>query len=261
VSEVLYTVEARIGTVTLNRPDRLNAFTDRTCEELVRVIKDVARDDRTRVLIVTGAGGGFCAGADVAYLQDVLARRDLDAANRLLDAGRTVVSTLASTPKPVIAAVNGAAAGGGAGLALACDLRLASDNASIGQVFNRIGLHPDWGATYFLPRLVGPSKAMELIFTAEMIDASEALRLGLFNRVVPHDQLLTETRRLAEQLARKPPIAIALAKQAVSQSLDSSLAAMLDLELAHQSRCFSSEDAREGISAFAEKRVPAFRGV
>jgi 2-(1,2-epoxy-1,2-dihydrophenyl)acetyl-CoA isomerase len=161
----------------------------------------------------------------------------------------------------VVAAVNGAAAGGGANLALACDIRIASDSASIGQVFNRIGLHPDLGGTYFLPRLVGLGKALELVFTAEMIDAPEAYRLGLFNRVVGADTLMSKTHTFAERLAAKPPLAIALAKQAVYRGSQAPLEAMLRIELDNQLSLFSTQDAREGITAFIEKRPPVFRGV
>jgi 2-(1,2-epoxy-1,2-dihydrophenyl)acetyl-CoA isomerase len=166
-----------------------------------------------------------------------------------------------SAPKPVIAAVNGAAAGGGANLALACDIRVASDRASIGQVFNRVGLHPDLGGTFLLPRLVGLGKALELVFTAEMIDAAEGHRLGLFNRVVAADLLMDETRALAKQLADKPPLAIARAKTALYQGSQASLAEMLAIELENQVALFSTQDVREGIEAFVEKRPPHFRGV
>jgi 2-(1,2-epoxy-1,2-dihydrophenyl)acetyl-CoA isomerase len=260
-SQVLFSIDGRVGTVTLNRPDKLNAFAGQMRQELARVIDEAARDDRLRALVITGAGRAFCAGADVAYLRDLISREDWKTARDLVEVGSSVVSTIASLPKPVIAAVNGPAAGGGANLALACDLRLASDRASLGQTFNRIGLHPDWGGTYFLPRLVGPAKALELIFTAEMIDAREGLRLGLFNHVVPHERLMDETRELAERLAAKPAVAIALAKQAVYKSFHATLETMIELEIENQARCFKTNDAKEGITAFVEKRTPVFRGV
>jgi 2-(1,2-epoxy-1,2-dihydrophenyl)acetyl-CoA isomerase len=258
---VLFTLDGRVGTITLNRPGKLNAFAGEMRQELAGVVGEATSDDRVRVVVITGAGRAFCAGADVAYLQDLITTGDWESARELVEVGAKVVSAIASLPKPVIAAVNGPAAGGGANLALACDVRIASDRASIGQTFNRIGLHPDWGGTYFLPRLVGPAKALELMFTGDMIEAQEGLRLGLFNRVVPHERLMEETRALAERLAEKPPIALALAKQAVRRSFDATLQVMLDVELDHQSRCFTSEDAREGISAFLEKRAPVFRGI
>src|SRR2546422_9943370 len=204
--QVLFSVDNHVGTITLNRPDKLNAFAGRMRQELADAVSEASHDDRLRVLIVTGAGRAFCAGADVVYLRELIARADWEAARELIDVGRTVVSAIRALPKPVIAAINGPAAGGGANLALACDIRLASDRASLGQTFNRIGLHPDWGGTYLLPRLVGPSKALEMIFTGDMVDAVEGLRIGLFNRIVPHDQLRDETRALARRLAAKPPL-------------------------------------------------------
>jgi len=257
---VLYTSDGGIGTITLNRPDRLNAFAGRMRQELDDVFHEAGADDRVRVLVITGAGRGFCAGADVEYMRELITNGAWDDARELVAVGGRVVTTIASLAKPVLAAVNGPAAGGGANLALACDIRIASERASIGQTFNRIGLHPDWGGTYFLPRLVGGSKALELILTGEMIDAAEGHRIGLFSRVVPHEQLMAQTLALAEQLASKPPIAVALAKRACAMSLSSTLDAMLAVELDHQVRCFQTRDALEGITAFTEKRRPVFDG-
>jgi 2-(1,2-epoxy-1,2-dihydrophenyl)acetyl-CoA isomerase len=257
---VLTDVSGGVGTVTLNRPDKLNAFAGRMRQEMADAVRAMAADSGVRVLVITGAGRAFCAGADIGYMKDLTAQNDVEAFRSLVEAGREVVTIIRNTPKPVLASVNGAAAGGGANLALSCDLRLASDQATIGQTFNRIGLHPDWGGTYFLPRLVGPAKALELIFSAEMVPAAEALRLGLFNRVVPHDRLAEETQTLAAALAAKPPMALALAKRAIYASGDASLSQMLDVELEHQLACFQSEDAKEGLQAFLEKRPAAFRG-
>jgi 2-(1,2-epoxy-1,2-dihydrophenyl)acetyl-CoA isomerase len=258
--DVLLERDDGIGTITLNRPEKLNAFAGRMRQELADAVRDATEDDGIRVLVITGAGRAFCAGADISYMRGLKTRRDIGAFAELVEAGRDVVTTVRATPKPVIASVNGPAAGGGANLALACDVRIASDRATIGQTFNRIGLHPDWGGTYFLPRLVGPAKALELIFTAEMVDAAEALRLGLFNRVVPHEQLHAETAALAGSLAAKPPIALALAKRAIYESDTSNLSATLDTELEHQIRCFNTEDAGEGFAAFLEKRAAAYQG-
>jgi enoyl-CoA hydratase/carnithine racemase len=257
---VLTSVDAGVGTLTLNRPDKLNAFAGTMRQEVAQAVREMAEHEEVRVLVVTGAGRAFCAGADIGYMKELTERKDTEAFRALVEAGREVVTIIRSTPKPVIASVNGPAAGGGANLALACDFRIASDKASIGQTFNKIGLHPDWGGTYFLPRLVGSSKALELIFSGEMIGADECHRLGLLNRVVPHDQLGPETDSLARAWAAKPPIALALAKQAVYQSGDHTLEGMLDIELEHQLRCFDSRDATEGLDAFLEKRQPLFRG-
>ncbi len=249
-----------VGTITLNRPDKLNAFAGRMREEMCGAVRVMADDPAVRVLVITGAGRAFCAGADIGYMRDLMERRDDDAFAALVEAGRQVVTAIRATPKPVIASVNGPAAGGGANLALACDIRIASDRASLGQTFNRIGLHPDWGGTYFLPRLVGPARALELVFTGEMIGAEEALRIGLFNRVVPHDRLAAETAAFAHLLAAKPPAALALAKRAIYHAEGAGLSAALDTELAHQLTCFKTADAREGLDAFLEKRTPTYLG-
>jgi 2-(1,2-epoxy-1,2-dihydrophenyl)acetyl-CoA isomerase len=257
---VLVEVADRVGTLTLNRPDKLNAFAGTMRQEIAEAMRALASDDDVRVIVVTGAGRAFCAGADIGYMQELTASGDVAAFRSLVEAGREVVTVIRATPKPVIASVNGPAAGGGANMALACDLRIASDKAVIGQTFNRIGLHPDWGGTYFLPRLVGAAKALELIFGAEMVSADEALRLGLVSRVVPHHQLVSVTREVALGLAQKPPRALALAKKAIYASDRHTLDDQLDMELAHQLACFQSEDAREGLMAFLEKRAPVFRG-
>ena len=249
-----------VGTITLHRPDKLNAFAGGMREEIAAAVDAMATADDVRVLVITGAGRAFCAGADVGYMQGLLGRRDQAGLTALVEAGRAVVTTIRATPKPVIAAVNGPAAGGGANLALACDIRIASDLASIGQTFSRIGLHPDWGGTYFLPRLVGPSRALELMFTGRMVKAEEALRIGLFDRIVPHNALLAETSAMASSLAAQAPRALALAKAAVYASGDHTLEEMLATELRHQLACFVSEDAQEGMRAFVEKRAPVFHG-
>lgn len=255
---ILLAREAGVGTLTLNRPDKLNAFAGEMRRELGDALEELEADNTVRVIVITGAGRGFCAGADVGYMAELIATKDIVAMGALIEAGRRVVGIIRKSAKPVIASVNGVAAGGGANLALACDLRIASRDAKLGQTFNRIGLHPDWGGTYFLPRLVGPSKALELFWLADVIDADECLRLGLFNRVVAPDALAAETTALARTLAAKPTLAIAMAKRAVYESLSKTLPEMLDYELDAQIRCFQSGDAREGITAFTEKRAPKF---
>ncbi|MEJ7809006.1 MAG: enoyl-CoA hydratase/isomerase family protein [Gemmatimonadaceae bacterium] len=255
---ILLARDGPVGTLTLNRPEKLNAFAGTMRRELADALDELEADPGIRVVVITGAGRAFCAGADVGYMADLIRDDDVEALAALVEAGRRVVTTIRRSAKPIIASVNGVAAGGGANLALACDLRIASEEAKLGQTFNRIGLHPDWGGTYFLPRLVGPAKALELFWLADVIDAAECGRLGLFNRVVPHESLAAETARIALALARKPALALALAKRAVYQSLDRALPEMLDYELEAQLRCFTSGDAREGITAFIEKRQPEF---
>jgi 2-(1,2-epoxy-1,2-dihydrophenyl)acetyl-CoA isomerase len=260
MSDLIVSCDAHITTITLNRPGALNAFDARLAADLGGAIREAAGDADCRVIVLTGAGRAFCAGADIGYLRELIETQNWEKAAALVQNGAGAVAAIASAPKPVVAAVNGAAAGGGANLALACDIRIASESASIGQVFNRIGLHPDLGGTYFLPRLVGLGKALELVFTAEMIDAPEAYRLGLFNRVYAADALMSETLAFAERLAAKPPLAMALAKRAVYRGAQASLEEMLAVELEHQLSLFSTQDAREGIEAFTQKRPPIFRG-
>ena len=256
--DIIVDVEDGVGTITLNRPDKLNSFADQMRHEIAGAVQELAGREDARVIVLTGAGRAFCAGADVAYLRELVDSLDEEALRGVVNAGRDAVTAIRQAPQPVIASLNGPAAGAGASLALACDIRIASDRASIGLTFNRVGLHPDWGGTYFLPRLVGPAVAAELIFTGNMVSAEEAHRLGIFNRVVPHDELAEETDALARTLAGKPRLAIRLAKVAVQRSLGSSLEEMLDYELDAQLQCGLSDDAKEGISAFLEKREPRF---
>lgn len=257
-AHVLIEIEDGVGTLTLNRPDKLNAFIGEMRSEIARGIEALGADDGVRAVVITGTGRAFCAGADVKYLTHLIETQAIDEAVALVEAGRRVAAAIRGMPKPVIAAVNGPAAGGGANLALACDLRLASETASIGQTFNRIGLHPDWGGTYAVPRLVGPARAAELFFFAEMVPAAECERIGLVNRVVPADELMPLARDWAHKLARKPTLPLRLAKQAVQRSLSSGFEEMLDYETAAQKACFESADALEGVRAFVDKRPPRF---
>jgi len=255
---VLVERDGPVGRLVLNRPDKLNAFFGRMRDAIADGLEKLAADEAIRVVVVTGRGRAFCAGADVGYMADLLEAENYDEANALVEAGRRVVEAVTSMPKPVIAALNGPAAGGGANLALCCDLRLASDRASIGQTFNRIGLHPDWGGTWIVPRLVGAAKAAELFLFAEMIPAEEACAMGLLNRVVPHDELERVTTEWTDRLVAKPALPMALAKQAIRRTWTSTLDEMLTFEAEAQDRCFRSPDAGEGIRAFTEKRSPRF---
>lgn len=257
---VLLRREEAVAWITLNRPNRLNAFAGSMRDDLADALHQAGDDPNTRVVVITGAGRGFCAGADVEVMSDLLAREDADAFAELVDAGMRVVRRIRALRQPVVAALNGPAAGAGASLALACDVRIASDRASLGVTFNRIGLHPDWGATYFLPRLVGAGRAAEMILSARMVPADEAERIGLFQRVVPAEQFDDEVRQFASDLATKPPLALAAAKRTLEDSFASDLEAMLRTERKAQHACFRSADAREGIDAFEQKRAPEFAG-
>ena len=257
---VTVAIDSGIGTLTLNRPDKLNAIDDVMARELLDASRELLTDKAVRALVITGAGRGFSAGGDVKFLGNCVAKGDFETAMSLVRMGGQLVRSLRESPKPVLASINGVAAGGGANLALGCDLRIASDQASIGQVFHRIGLHPDWGGTWFVPELAGPSAALEMIWSAEVIPVQRCLELGLVNRIVPHDQLEAATRKWATQLAAVPPIAAGLAKQAVYASHSGTLADALAREEANQERCFKTSDANEGFRSFAEKRSPSFEG-
>ena len=249
-----------ITTITLNRPDKLNAFIGHMRRDLAEALEHAGSDRAVRVVIITGAGRAFCAGGDVAFMAELMERRDSEEFARILGAGRRVISAIRSMTKPVIAAVNGPAAGAGFNLALACDLRIASSDATFSQSFAKVGLHPDWGGTYFLPRLVSSNKACEMFFLGDTIDAAEAARLNIVNQVVAPEELEAVTLQLAERLRAAPPIALASAKQAVYMSGGADLEEMLRYETEAQLRCFESDDGHEGVRAFFEKRDPRFTG-
>jgi 2-(1,2-epoxy-1,2-dihydrophenyl)acetyl-CoA isomerase len=249
-----------IQTITLNRPDRLNAFIGHMRRDLAEALEHAASDRNVRVVVITGAGRGFCAGGDVAFMAELMQRRNAEEFSRILGAGRRVILAIRQMTKPVIAAINGPASGAGCNLALACDLRIASSDATFSQSFAKVGLHPDWGGSYFLPRLVTPNKACEMFFLGESIDAAEAMRLGIVNQVVAPEELESATLELAQRLRAAPPIALAAAKHAVYMSQAAELEEMLRYETEVQLRCFESDDAHEGVQAFLEKREPKFTG-
>jgi 2-(1,2-epoxy-1,2-dihydrophenyl)acetyl-CoA isomerase len=256
---IIVTNEAGIATVTLNRPEKLNAFAGHMRRDLADALEHAASDRSVRVVIVTGAGRGFCAGADVAYMAELMERQDVDEFARLLGAGRRVLTTKREMTKPVIASINGPAYGAGFNLALACDLRIASASATFSQSFVKVGLHPDWGGTYFLPRVVPTNLACEMFFLGDAINAERAAQLGLVNRVVADADLATETLKLAERLGDAPFKSIAAAKHAVYMSEGSSLERMIQYETEAQLQCFQSPEARERVKAFIEKREPRKR--
>src|SRR5262249_24165064 len=209
------TEDSNFVTITLNRPEKLNAFIGHMRRDLAEALEEAGSDHSVRVVVITGAGCAFSAGGDVGYMAELIERKDSEEFCRLLGSARRVIGAIRHMTKPVLASINGPAAGAGFDLALACDLRIASTTASFSQSFAKVGLHPDWGGPYFLPRMVTSNKACEMFFLGDTIDAEEALRLGIVNRVVKPDELEAATRELAERLREAPPIALAAVKQAV----------------------------------------------
>jgi 2-(1,2-epoxy-1,2-dihydrophenyl)acetyl-CoA isomerase len=256
-------LEARhegIATLVMNRPDRLNALNNELATAVNEALGRIAKDESIRVVVITGTGRAFCAGGDLGALgkgHQTGATHELEP---LLRAGMQMVLKMRTMPQPVIAAVNGAAAGAGMNIALAADIRIAAEEATFGQNFAKVGLFPDYGGTYFLPQLVGTAKAAELFYTGDMIDAKTALSLGLVNQVVPASQLETEVKSLAQKIAQGPSLAIHAVKKALFASEEKELARALDNEVREQIRCYLSEDCHEGIRAFFEKRRPKFQG-
>jgi 2-(1,2-epoxy-1,2-dihydrophenyl)acetyl-CoA isomerase len=256
-------VEERVGgilTLRMNRPERLNALNVPLARELAAALKRAAGDDSVRVVVLTGAGRAFCAGGDLPFLRDASERKAPGELKDLLVAGREIILTIAAMPKPVVAAINGAAAGGGMNLALACDIRIASETAVFAESFANLALYPDYGGTYFLPRLIGPGRAAELFFTGEIISAQQAERLGIVSHVYPAASFEAETVKLAERLAAAPPLPVRAAKKALREDDIAELKRVLDEENRHQLDFFMSQDCVEGIAAFFAKRKPAFQG-
>ena len=252
--------EAGIVTITLSRPEKLNALVGHMRRDLAEALEHAGSDRSARVVIITGAGRAFCAGGDVAFMAELAERHDTEEFARLLGAARRVILAIRQMTKPVIGVINGPASGAGCNLAFACDLRIASTDATFTQSFVKVGLHPDWGGTFFLPKLVTPNKACEMFFLGESISAEEALRLGIVNQLVAPDELEAATQALAERLRAAPPVSIAAAKQAVYMSESADLEEMLRYETEAQMRCFESDDGHEGIRAFLQKRAPVFTG-
>lgn len=257
---VLSEKNGSIVTIRLNRPDKLNALTPAMGDQLVHAILTVAEDKEVHCLVITGNGRAFCAGGDIEFLRDVRKRKAVPELEKLVLSGREVVRAIAIMPKLVIAAVNGPAAGGGMNLALACDIRMCSDRAKFAESFSQIGLFPDYGGTYFLPRIVGPTRAAELFYTAQMLSADDALKLGIVSRVIPQDQFEAETKKFAETLAGGAGVAQRAVKHRMVTEDQKTLEAALDEEVRMQKYAFESEDCLEGLNAFAEKRKPNFKG-
>jgi 2-(1,2-epoxy-1,2-dihydrophenyl)acetyl-CoA isomerase len=250
---------AGVATVTLSRPEVMNAYNGEMLAELLGVLDDIARDDAVRAVVLTGEGRAFCAGADVQGMGAMLQKGEA-AEKDILKLLNEAVLALRRLPKPVVAAVNGVAAGGGANIVLACDIIIASEKARLAENFINIGLIPDGGGTYFMPERIGYQRAAEIFFTGRILSAQEALEMGLYNRVVPLEEVMNAAGELARGLAERAPLAIAACKAVMNREAIGRLEAFLEEEARHQRVMMVSQDAREGIMAFHEKRKPVFQG-
>ncbi|HIU25021.1 MAG TPA: enoyl-CoA hydratase/isomerase family protein [Candidatus Copromorpha excrementigallinarum] len=253
---ILFEVKEGIGYVTVNRPKALNALNTEVLTELDDVFRRIDDDDRVKAVIVTGSGRAFVAGADIAQMSELNGIEGRD----MTIQGQKVMELIEAVNKPVIAAVNGFALGGGCELAMACDIRMASDKAKFGQPEVNLGIIPGYGGTQRLPRLVGKGMAKKLIYSAEMIDAQEAYRIGLVEYVIPADELMAEAEKLAKTIMSKAPIAIKMAKVAVNNGLNTDLKTGVQFEAEAYTSTFVSEDRVEGMKAFVEKRPAEFKG-
>jgi 2-(1,2-epoxy-1,2-dihydrophenyl)acetyl-CoA isomerase len=261
MSDDVVLLERRDGTllITINRPHALNALTPQTNAALKRAFDEASRDDAVAAVVLTGAGRAFCAGADLKGVSQRLDAGDTSVGDDLRKNYAPLTRAIRTSPKPVIAALNGTAAGAGLSLALACDLRIAAAGASLVVAFVRVGLVPDAGCLFFLTRMLGLSKATELAMTGEPISVEDAMRLGLVAAVVPADQVLQTATERAHQLAQLPRQTLTLIKRGLERALDLDLERTLELEAALQNLAGQTHDAREAIRAFVEKRAPAFR--
>ncbi len=249
-----------VATITLNAPDKLNSLSWKMMREITRACDEIERDGKARVAVITGSGRAFCAGADLEDLQKTVSMKPSQREPNL-KAWFKLVWRIKSVELPTIAAVHGAALGGGFALAIACDIRIAADDAKIGSVFVQRGASSaDMGMSWVLPRIVGAGWAAELMFTGDVIDAAKGERIGLFNRVVPRDQLMQATMELASRLAAGPPLGLKFTKRALNRSVWEGLQSQLEYESATQTLTFFSDDFQEGVKSFYEKRKPVFRG-
>lgn len=259
-AELIETVTDRVATLTLNRPDRLNALSTSILDGLLEALPRLGADPEIAVVVLTGAGRGFCAGGDVKSMAEGSNLMGVEDAVQRLRGRMEVSRLLHEIPKPTIAMVNGPAAGAGLAMALACDLRVASESARFITAFVKVGFSGDFGGSYFLSKLVGTGRARELYYTGDALDARQALALGVVNEVVPDFELVDATMALARQLAGGPRIALGLMKQNFNAAECGTLSQLLDLEASHQVQTGRTEDHLEAARAFVEKRPPVFRG-
>jgi 2-(1,2-epoxy-1,2-dihydrophenyl)acetyl-CoA isomerase len=257
--DLIESVKDGIAILTLNRPENLNALSDGIRVGLMDALTRLGADNAIGCIVLTGAGRGFCAGGDVKTMGTRSGKVFEERATGILFSGQ-VPALMHRTPKPVIGMINGVAVGAGLGMATACDIRIAGRSARFGAGFIKIGLSGDWGTTWSLTQLVGTAKARELMFTGDMIDAEEALRIGLVNKVVDDAELLATTMAMAERIAAMPHLALGYTKKNLDVAITGDLAASLDAEAFNQARCSQMEDHHEALRAFREKRKPVFTG-
>jgi len=257
MEKVLVQKNGRIGKITLNRPETMNSMNDELVNDWIAALEDLKKDDEIRVVILTGSGKAFCAGGNLFHLSSLSNPIE---AHRFITLAGTIVKLIMDMEKPVIAMVNGIAAGAGFNIALACDIVMAAKSAKFAQSFSKVGLVPDCGGFYLLPRIVGMHKAKELMFTADLIDAETALKLGIVNNVVEDAELASTVNAFAERLAAGAPIALSFIKKMVNRSGGLDLASTLAFEEDIQSICMQTADYQEGVKAFKDKRPPIFQG-
>lgn len=258
--DLLVEVKDGIGVLTLNRPEKLNAFTSDMLWGLIEALDDFETRDDIKAVILTGAGRGFCSGGDIGGMGEGHEARPHMTKERIWREIQAFPKRLARFEKPILCAVNGAAVGGGMDLALACDIRIAGQSAKFAETYSKIGLAPGGGGAYFLPRLIGKAQALELLWTAEFIGADTALELGLVNHVYADDALMDETIKLAQKIASQPPLSVKLIKRLVDQGLRSDMDTAFDLVSSHIAILRAGEDHKEAITAFREKRPGKYQG-
>jgi len=258
--DILLNVEDGIATILLNRPEKRNAFTNEMLFRWVEMLDECQADPEVKVIVITGAGSGFCAGGDIGRMEEKAARGPIGAKDDLWEITQALPRKMNEVDKPLIAAVNGAAAGGGLDVALMCDIRLASSTAIFAQTYAKLGLFPGAGGAYYLPRLIGAAKALELFWTSRFLNADEALQMGLVNHVYPEGEFQARVREFAASIATVAPLSVRYIKRALYQGLETDLLTHLDQASSHMAMIRTSQDHLEAVAAFREKRAPTFKG-